>query len=98
MPSARKGLLEIGQYIALDNPKRAMSFVDEIVDSLRKTLSIFPHSGKVVEDLQFDDDEVRIWPHGNYNSYYRILEEAHTVEVLFVFNANRDIQQLMKNK
>ena len=45
MPTARAGLLEIGEYIALDNPVRAMSFIDEITDSLHKQLSLFPFSG-----------------------------------------------------
>lgn len=58
MPTARAGLLEIGEYIALDNPTRAL-------------------------------------PHGNYNSYYRVIEEKQLVEVLYVFNGSRDIQALM---
>jgi plasmid stabilization system protein ParE len=34
-------LLEISDYIALDNPVRAGSFVKKLTTSLRKTLSIF---------------------------------------------------------
>jgi toxin ParE1/3/4 len=94
MPTARAGLLEIGEYIALDNPVRAISFMDEITDSLQKTLSIFPYSGKVAEDLDVGQ-EIRVWSHGNYNSYYRILEEQQLVEVLFIFHASRDIQALI---
>lgn len=55
MPTARTGLLEIGEYIALDNPVRAMSFIDEITDSLHRQLSLFPLSGKVTEDLELDE-------------------------------------------
>jgi plasmid stabilization system protein ParE len=51
MPTARAGLLEIGEYIALDNPVRAISFMDEITDSLHKILSLFPYSGKIAENL-----------------------------------------------
>lgn len=36
MPSARACLLEIGEYIALDNPQRAVTFIDEIIGSLQK--------------------------------------------------------------
>ena len=36
MPTAKAGLLEIGEYIALDNPTRAISFIDEITDLLLK--------------------------------------------------------------
>lgn len=94
--TARNCLLDIAEYIALDNPDRAMSFIDELTTSLQNTLSIFPYSGKVVEDLDVSD-EVRMFPHGNYNSYYRVLEDRELVEVLFIFSANRDIQGLMKD-
>jgi toxin ParE1/3/4 len=30
LPGARRDLIEIGDYIALDNPRRAVSFVAEI--------------------------------------------------------------------
>ena len=49
--TAEEGLLNIVDYIALDNPVRAVSFVGELTVSVRKMLSAFPYSGKVVEDL-----------------------------------------------
>jgi len=94
MPSARVGLLEIGQYIALDNPDRAISFIDEIIQSIKKTLSIFPDSGKLVEGLGFDE-QIRVWPYENYNSYYLVKEAQQVVEILFVFNASRNIKSLI---
>ncbi len=94
MPTASKGLLEIGEYIAVDNPVRAVTFVVEITNSLQKTLSLFPLSGKVAADLEMDE-EIRILPHGNYISYYRVVAHKQLVEVLYVFNASRDIQALM---
>lgn len=94
MPTAREGLLEIGEYIALDNPTRAMSFINEITGSLQNQLSLFPFSGKIAQDLDMHE-EIRMLPHGNYNSYYRVIEEKQLVEILFVFNGSRDIQALM---
>ncbi|CAC9620630.1 hypothetical protein [uncultured Gammaproteobacteria bacterium] len=94
MPSAREGLLVIGEYIALDNPTRAITFVDEMTTSLNKTLSIFPYSGKIVKELDLID-EIRIWPYDHYNSYYRVLDDKQIVEILFVFNASRDISSLI---
>ena len=38
--TAEEGLLNIVDYIALDNPVRAVSFVEELTVSLRKTLSL----------------------------------------------------------
>lgn len=90
MPNATKGLIEIGRYIALDNPSRAVSFVDEIKKSLQNTLSLFPYSCRVIGDIDFAE-EIRIFSYGNYNCYYRVNEEQKSVEVLFVFNASRDV-------
>ena len=92
--TSEEGLLNIVDYIALDNPVRAVSFVEELTVSLRKTLSLFPYSGKVAEDLGFKQ-EIRIWPFGDYNSYYHVIEDQQRVEVLFVFHASRDVQALM---
>lgn len=92
--TAEEGLLNIVDYIALDNPVRAVSFVGELTISVRKMLSAFPYSGKVVEDLGFEQ-EVRVWPYGDYNSYYHVIEDKQLVEVLFVFHASRDVQALM---
>ena len=92
--TAEEGLLNIVDYIALDNPVRAVSFVGELTVSVRKMFSAFPYSGKVVEDLGFEQ-EVRVWPYGDYNSYYHVIEDKQLVEVLFVFHAGRDVQALM---
>lgn len=51
-------------------------------------------SGKVAEDLELDE-EIRMLSHGNYNSYYRAIEEKQLVEFSFVFNGSCDIQALM---
>lgn len=94
MPTAKEGLLEIAEYIALDNPTRAISFIDELTSALKNSLSIFPYAGRVAENLNLDE-EIRTTSHGNYNSYYRILDDAQVVEVLFIFNASRDIEALI---
>jgi plasmid stabilization system protein ParE len=78
----------------LDNPPRAITFIDEITDSLQKNLSIFPYSGKVADDIEVDQ-EIRMWSHDNYISNYRVVEEKQLVEVLYVFNTSRDMQSLI---
>jgi plasmid stabilization system protein ParE len=37
-PAARQDLLEIGDYIARDNPTRALSFVDELEEACKGLL------------------------------------------------------------
>ena len=95
--TAEEGLLDIVDYIASDNPVRAVSFIEELTSSLRKTLSIFPYSGKVAKDLEIDQ-EIRVWPYGRYNSYYRVVADKQRVEVLFVFHASRDVQALIAGR
>ena len=94
--NAVDGLLAISDYIALDNPVRAGSFVKALTTSLRKTLSVFPYSGKVAGDLNLGR-EIRIWSYGHYNSYYRVLEDRQVVEVLFIFHASRDADALIRD-
>jgi hypothetical protein len=48
-------------------PLRAGGFVKELTTSSRKTLSFFPYSGKVVDNLDLGN-EIRICSHGNYNA------------------------------
>ena len=94
LSTAQSGLLTIGEYIALDNPIRAISFIDEITNSLRQTLSLFPYSGKIVEGLS-TEQEIRVWFYGQYNCYYHIIEKQSLVEVLFIFHGSRDVQKLL---
>ena len=95
MPTAEEGLLAIAEYIAQDNPVRAQSFIVELVDALIKTLSIFPKSGQVYPDYGFDN-EIRTFPHGNYLSFYQVNDSEKTVEVLYIFNAKRDIDSFIQ--
>lgn len=95
MDTADDCLLEIGEYIALDNPARAITFVEEIVIALKKTLSLFPYAGSLYDGLE-DNNTIRTFVHGNYTSYYRVNESTQTVEVLFVFNGKREITAFLQ--
>ena len=90
MPTAEEELLEIAEYIALDNPVRADSFIVELVGSLIKTLSIFPESGQIFQEHNFEN-EIRSFPYGDYLSFYQVVESKKTVEVLYIFHSKRDI-------
>lgn len=90
MPTAEEELLEIAEYIALDNPARAVSFIAELVASLKNTLSIFPESGQIFNEHNFKN-EIRSFPYGNYLSFYQVVESNKTVEILYIFHSRRDI-------
>ena len=95
MDTAEECLLDIGEYIALDNPVRAISFIDEIVVALKKTLSLFPFAGSLYDGIE-NNETIRTFVHGNYTSYYRVNESTQTVEVLFVFNGKREITDFLE--
>lgn len=48
-PQSIQDIEEIGDFIALDNPSRAITFVDDLVDSVER-LKEFPESGAIVEE------------------------------------------------
>jgi len=93
--TAEECLLEIGEYIALDNPVRAISFIEEIVVALQKTLSLFPHAGSLYGGIE-NNETIRTFVHGNYTSYYRVNEPIQRVEVLFIFNGKREITKFIE--
>lgn len=90
MPSAEADLEAIGDWIAADNPARALSFLTElklICDVLPDMPRMFPLVPR------YEEQGVRRLPHGDYLVFYRIADER--VEVLHVINAARDYDALL---
>ncbi len=48
-PQSIEDIEHIGDFIAKDNPQKAVTFVDELIDSVER-LRKFPESGKFVEE------------------------------------------------
>ena len=71
-PRAALDLEEIGDYIALDNPSRAVSFMREIKQHCR-SLARRPAAFPVREDLAAG---IRMAVHGNYLIFFRVLEKT----------------------
>lgn len=42
---ARQDIKDIAQYISKDNPERAVSFVEDLVNNFSKKTSLYPKSG-----------------------------------------------------
>lgn len=82
--SAECDLTDIVDFIAADNPRRALSFVDELQGRTAKTLAGFPLSGRAYES------GTRFIVLGNYVVLYEIDEDAKTVTVLHVFPGGRN--------
>lgn len=61
-PLAEEDLEAIGDYIALDNPSRAVSFIEELREAFARIAGNYM-AYRLRPDL---GDEVRICIHGNY--------------------------------
>jgi toxin ParE1/3/4 len=79
LPAARQDLIEIGDFIALDNPERARSFVTDIQASIFKVAER-PASFPPRDDLH---PGLRAAKHGRYLIFFQVqVAEVHVVRVL----------------
>ncbi len=85
LPAARADLIEIGDYIALDDPERAASFVAEIEARMRAAAErpmSFPARDELHEGL-------RAARHGRYLIFF--VEQGDEVQVVRVLHGARDL-------
>ena len=88
-PSAELDLEEIGDYIARDNPRRAVSFITEL--KARCLLIVHaPYGSPLWEELGAG---IRMAPFGRYLIFYTVHEDADEVRVERILHAARDIDQ-----
>ncbi|MCK9425072.1 MAG: type II toxin-antitoxin system RelE/ParE family toxin [Ignavibacteriaceae bacterium] len=82
-------LQEIEKYIAMDNVKAAVEFVDKLI-FLAETLVDNPRKGRVVPELSIEN--IRELLHKNYRIVY--LVKKSSIEILTVFEGH----QLLKKE
>lgn len=88
--AARRQLREVGDRIAQDSPRRALTFVAEIEGRCRN-LSQMPERFPLVPGRE--EHGVRRTAVGNYLIFYRV--EANAVVVLHIVHGARDIDALL---
>lgn len=88
--NAERDLEAIGDWIAQDNPARAISFVEELLQACREIGSA-PRSFPMVDGQR--DRTLRRRVHGNYLIFYDIGETA--VEILHVLHGARDYEHIV---
>jgi toxin ParE1/3/4 len=91
-PLAVADLEEIGDYIALDNPPRALSFVRELRAQCRKILDN-PLAFAMREELA---PGLRVLPYRHYLIFYRILDK--TVRIERILHGARDLGPLFEGE
>jgi toxin ParE1/3/4 len=82
---AEADLQEIGDYIAQDNPFRAETFIDELIDQAEK-ITQMPDGYVAREDLA---PGLRMCTHGRYILFFRVVGAGVRVER--VLHSRRDI-------
>ncbi len=74
--TAEADLEEIGDYIALDNPLRAISFIEELRLQCARLLA-FPEAAPARPEL---GKGLRGQPHGRYLIFYRVTGDDLRIE------------------
>jgi toxin ParE1/3/4 len=85
LPAARADLLEIGDFIALDNPERALSFLAEL-EHVMHAAAERPGSFPARDDLH---PGLRAARHGRYLIFF--VEAREEVQVVRVLHGARDL-------
>jgi addiction module RelE/StbE family toxin len=88
--AAKADLLAIRRYIEADNPNRAVSFVEELLDRCL-ALADTPRAYPLVP--RYERFGIRRCVHGNYLIFYRLQPEQ--IEVIHVLKGARDIEALL---
>ncbi|ESQ81293.1 type II toxin-antitoxin system RelE/ParE family toxin [Asticcacaulis sp. YBE204] len=87
---ARNDLREIANYIAQDNPRRALSFTVELRNKA-ETIGDAPYGFPIMERYQYEG--IRRKPFRDYLIFYRINADA--IWILRVLHSARDIDELL---
>ena len=91
-PSARQDLLDIIDFIAVDNAAAARRMRDRFFAAFG-LLSEQPGLGHIRDDLIARTTGVRFWPVGSYLVIYR--NQAGRVEIARVLSGYRDIAAIL---
>jgi toxin ParE1/3/4 len=88
--AAMADLVAIGEFIQADNPERAASFVDNLLDHCQ-SLSEMPDRHSLVP--RFERHGIRHCVHGNYLICYRV--SAGLVEIVHILHGAPDYEPLL---
>jgi addiction module RelE/StbE family toxin len=88
--AAKADLLAIRRYIEADNPNRAVSFVEELLDRCL-ALADTPRAYPLVP--RYERFGIRRCVHGNYLIFYRLQPEQ--IEVIHILQGARDIEAIL---
>ena len=90
--SAERDLIDIGNFIARDNPATAARFVARLEEHCR-LLAAHPLLGRVRDALA---PQLRSLAYGRYVIFYRALPDG--VVIVRVLHAARDVRRALRNE
>ena len=88
---ARYDLIEIGDFIARDNPTAAAQFVSEL-EQRCLLLAARPLAGRARDELI---SGLRSMPQGRSVIFYRLIEDV--VEIVRVLHSARDLRRILQS-
>ncbi len=88
--AAERDLSNIQDFIALDSPKRAISFTDELLEQCNQ-LADMSMAFPLVK--HYEKAGIRRRPHGKYLIFYRIRGDI--VEIIHILNGARDYEAFL---
>ena len=92
-PQAIKDLAAAVSFIARDNPSRAESFGNELIDQT-DTLEAFPESGRIVPEFQ--NEGLREIIYKPYRIVYRIKKDKKEIEILRYWHAAKGVPEIVE--
>jgi plasmid stabilization system protein ParE len=93
LPAAETELEAIGDYIARDNPRRAVSFVRELRD---KCLGLADMTLAFPLVPRYEDRGVRHRVYGNYQIFYRVVgQPAERIDIIHVLHGARNYASIL---
>ncbi len=92
-PDAKAELEAIGDYIARDNPRRAASFIAELLEKC-EGLATMPLGFPLVP--RYGAHGIRLLVHGNYQIFYRTIgDPVALVDVLHIVHGARNYTAIL---
>lgn len=91
LPSSAKDLTEIVDYIKIDSPQSALSFLDKIDKSISR-LEQFPFIGIIPKDIRLQSLGYRILLIDNYLVFYVVFDD--TIEIRRIISGKRKYEFL----
>ncbi|BET10819.1 type II toxin-antitoxin system RelE/ParE family toxin [Pandoraea sputorum] len=92
LPEAIVDLENVGDYIALDNPRRAVTFIQELRDKCL-SLADMPYAFPVVP--RYERFGIRHRVYGNYQIFYRVVESDERIDIVHILHSARNYAAIL---